>query len=465
MDLLARFQSDLLTAALLEPEQRVLVAFSGGADSTALLHLFCRLREPWQLEVMAAHLNHALRGEQSDADEQHCRNLCAQWEVPFFSRKVDVAQHARVRGISIEMAARDVRYAFLQDVAESVEADAIALGHTRDDHVETVLLNLIRGTGAAGLTGIPIRRDRYIRPLLSVSREQVRAYCAQYTLSYMEDLTNLDLRFGRNRIRLRVLPELRRVNPRVDEAIERLSQVMRAEELWWQRYLQRLQPEFTLRQESDCWVISSEWLRQQHPALQRRVLRGVAQKLSAEGAELQFAQVERLLVALREDRRAGVTVRGGNLHLAVDPKRVKVWLKPASVPPAYEIVVRVPGETFVPPAGVSLYAEYSLVPPAQQLRHNNWEVWCDAAQVGEPLVARNWRQGDRLQPMGLQGHRKLSDIFIDKRIPVTLRHRIPVVCDDKGIVWVVGVCIAHRVRCTDTTARTLHLRAEPLGRW
>jgi len=465
MELLALFEHALRTDALVEPGQRVLVAFSGGADSTALLHLFCAIRQKWSLEVNAAHLNHALRGEHSDADEAHCRQVCAEWHVPFFARRVEVLQVAQRRRISLEMAGREARYAFLQEVAEAIEADVIALGHTRDDQVETVLLNLVRGAGTAGLAGMPVRRGRFIRPLLLISRQQIQQYCAQHGLTYVEDVSNLDPRFSRNRVRHRVLPELRHLNPRVDSAIERLSLVVRDEERWWHEYLRALEPEFTLSRQENEWRVSLEWLSRQPDAIQRRVIRHVVRGLAPEGAEMEFEQVERLREAVKHGQRAGVTLQGGTLHVAVGQSALRAWLKPEPFTLSYEIVVQVPGETPIPSAGVTLFAQYSTLPEVAQWRQDNWEVWCDASRIGGKLVARGWRRGDRIQPLGLSGHRKLSDIFIDRKIPAHRRRQIPVVCDEEGIVWVVGVCLAERVRCTPQTRQTLHLHAQPRGGW
>lgn len=465
MELLALFEDALRAHSLVEPGQRVLVAFSGGADSTALLHLFTRLRESWSLDITAAHLNHALRGEQSDADESHCRQVCTEWRVPFFSRKVEVEQQARQRRLSIEVAAREARYAFLHEVADAIEADAIALGHTRDDQVETVLLNLTRGTGTAGLAGMPVRRGRIVRPLLQTSRQQIRAYCALHGLRFVEDVSNLDPRYSRNRIRHRVLPEMRCINPRADEAIERLARVLREEENWWQGYLQNMEPEFTLHRTESEWYLSLDWLVGQPEAVQRRVIRYAVQQLSPNGRELEFEQVERLREAMRTRSRAGVTLHGGQLHVAVSQRTLKVWWKRDVPSVAYEMVVQIPGETPIPPAGVTLFAEYSVLPDAHLWRQDNWEVWCDASQISGQLVARSWRRGDRVQPAGMLGHRKLSDIFVDRKVPIHLRQRVPVVCDDEGIVWVVGLCLAHRVRCTPETRQTVHLWAQPRGGW
>ncbi len=465
MELLDLFEDTLRTRALVQPGQRVLVAFSGGADSTALLHLFSRLRESWSLQMAAAHLNHALRAEQSDADESHCRQMCSEWHIPFFSRRVEVGQEAKRRRLSVEAAAREARYAFLQEVADAIEADVIALGHTRDDQVETVLLNLTRGAGAAGLAGMPMRRDRFIRPLLPISRPQVRAYCALHGLPFVEDASNQDLRYSRNRIRHHVLPELRLINPRADVAIERLAQVMRDEENWWRGYLQLLEPQFTLRRTQEEWQLSLEWLAQQPEAIQRRVIRYAVQNLSPEGWEAEFEQVERLREAIRAGRRAGVTLHGGRLHASVGQRVLRVWVKQESPSFAYERVVQIPGETPVPEAGMTLFAEHSPLPEARSWRQENWEVWCDASRISGQVRVRNWRRGDRIQPLGLMGHRKLSDIFVDRKVPLSLRQRIPIVCDAEGIIWIVGICLAHRVRCTPETKQAIHLWVQPRGGW
>ncbi len=465
MDLLPVVERTLQERSLVLQGQKVLIAFSGGADSTALLHLFCRLRESWGLQVSAAHLNHALRGADSDADEAHCRQVCADWRVPFFSRRVEVLRQAQERHVSVEMAAREVRYAFLEEVADAVEADVIALGHTRDDQIETVLLNLVRGAGIDGLAGMPMRRGRLVRPLLHISREQIRAYCTMQNLPSVEDLSNLDERYSRNRIRHVVLPQLRLLNSGVDSAIERLSVLAHDEEQWWKDYLRLLEPTFTLRRSDQEWQVSLEWLAGKPPALQRRVIRYVVRELSPEGRELQFEQVERLREAMNSGGQCGVTLHGGNVRVAVGKRTLRAMVKRGEVTTAYEMVVQLPGTTPVPCVHVTVYAEYSALPDASQWRRDNWEVWCDASQIRGRLVVRSWRQGDRLQPLGLSGHRKLSDIFIDRKVPPSLRRCLPIVCDDEGIVWVVGICLADRVRCTSETEQTVHLRAQPSGGW
>lgn len=462
MELIEAFEQNLRSHRLIEPGQKVLVAFSGGADSTALLHLFVAVREAWSLEVSAAHLNHQTRAHQSDADEAHCRHVCNEWRVPFFSRRVDVIAKAREQSISLEMAARAERYRFLEEVADAIEADVIALGHTLDDLAETVLLHLARGTGSSGLAGMPIRRDRYIRPLLTISRAQVESYCRQQQLAVVHDETNADLRFQRNRIRHRILPELRLINPRVNEALARLAEVVRAEEEWWQAYLQQLEPQFTLWRTAGEWHLCARWLAQQPVAVQRRVLRYAIQQLDADA---EFAHVERLRRAAIGGERVGYTLPGGVVQVATAAGKIRLWQKPDYTPVTYEIVMQLPGETPVPPVGITILAEHSALPNPSQWRRDNWEVWCDAEQIGRELRVRNWQPGDRIQPLGLRGSRKVSDILIDRKVPRHLRRLVPVVCDEEGIVWIVGICLAHRVRCMPQTKETVHLRAEPRREW
>ena len=209
--------------ALLQVGDRVIVALSGGADSVTLLHVLCGLRDAADLTVAAVHVHHGLRGADADADEALCRRLCEQWDVPLSVHHIDVAAEAASAHETIEQTGRRLRYACLEREADKQNAK-IATAHTASDQAETVLLHLTRGCGLHGLCGIPPRRGGVIRPLLTCSREQVEAYCAAQGLAFATDATNADVTYARNRVRHRVLPELTEINPRVGEALCRLSE-------------------------------------------------------------------------------------------------------------------------------------------------------------------------------------------------------------------------------------------------
>lgn len=212
---------------LLQNGDSVLVALSGGADSVALLHVLNSLREEWNITLFAAHFHHGIRGEEADRDEHFCKGLCERYGIPFFCEKVDVPSIARGSGESVELCGRRLRYRFLDKTARDIGGAKIATAHHSDDNAETVLWNLTRGTGLAGLAGIPIKRDNIIRPLLHCTRAEIEAYCVENHLDHVTDSTNLSDDYTRNKLRHQVMPVLRELNPSVGESIGRMSAIMR----------------------------------------------------------------------------------------------------------------------------------------------------------------------------------------------------------------------------------------------
>ena len=212
---------------LLENGDRVIAALSGGADSVALLHILISLKEEYNLYITALHFHHGIRGEEADRDAAFCRALCEEWGIPFSDARADVPYHAARTGESLELCGRRMRYHALEYYADELGGAKIATAHHMGDNTETVLLNLVRGSGIGGLCGIPARRGDIIRPLLCVTREEIEDYCRQNELSYVTDSTNLDDAYTRNKLRLNVLPALRQINPALDESVARMTAVMR----------------------------------------------------------------------------------------------------------------------------------------------------------------------------------------------------------------------------------------------
>ncbi|MBQ7726205.1 MAG: tRNA lysidine(34) synthetase TilS [Clostridia bacterium] len=249
---------------MLEGVHTLSVAVSGGADSMALLHLLSRFSSEWGVKLTAVHFNHEIRGEEADADEAFVKKACAEWGIPFISGREDVPDFAKSHKMSMETAARELRYRFL----DTLSCDAIATAHTLSDHFETVLLNLTRGSGLKGLCGIPPVRGRYIRPMLDCTRTQIEGYCRDYAISYVTDKTNLSDEYARNRIRHHAVPVLKQINPAVEQAARRLSVSLSEDE----QFLSRAAGEALdrCRRESGLSVLQLSGF---HPAVAKRVIK------------------------------------------------------------------------------------------------------------------------------------------------------------------------------------------------
>lgn len=399
---------------LLAPGDDVTVALSGGADSVALLWVLRRLAPVLGLTLRAAHFHHGLRGPEADRDEAFCLRLCAEWKIPFRSGRGDVRQRAARTGESLEEAARKLRYDFLLQSAPG----KLATAHNADDNVETLLLHLLRGSGPRGLGGIPPRRDRVIRPLLSCTRAEIEALLRREGLPHVEDGSNAADDCLRNRLRHRVLPLLRAENPGLAGTVARSAALIRAED----EYLSRLAAEAAAQCAAGAgWSCSR--LLALDPVLRRRVLLGLLRELGQEDPSLVHVEALEALLQAGPSARlplpGGVTARREYDLLCIGPAE--------ALPPLPESVLQVPGRTVLPGQSGSILC-FVTKNSENSKKNPNTFVWKYDMIFGRELTARSRRPGDRLTLPG--GSKRLRELMIDRKLPARLRNAIPVLCLD-----------------------------------
>jgi tRNA(Ile)-lysidine synthase len=421
-------------AKLLTPGEPLLVGVSGGADSVALLDVL--VAGGWRPHV--CHLNHQLRGADSDADAEFVRQLAARYGLPstIESRKV----------AADEDAARRARHEFFTSVAARTSINKLALAHTADDQVETFLLRLLRGAGVPGLVGIwPERRIgelRVIRPLLGVRRTEVLEYLRERKLTWREDASNADTRFTRNRVRHELLPLLEReFNPGIRDVLSRTAEILRDEDFYLLHHVART---FYM---ASCHgdAVNLKALASYPVAIQRRVLRlwlGAEDEL---GPRFSFEQIEAVRqLALSESPSAEVAMPD-DLVVYREYEVLKKTLRKDLKPIRGRWPLNVEGETVIKELGVR------LVVGEEGERF-------DADALGTGLFVRTWENGDRFQPLGMVHEKKLQDFFVDEKIPRHQRGRVPLLCAADGrIVWVVGHRIAEPFKVTEQTRRVLRV--------
>jgi tRNA(Ile)-lysidine synthase len=463
---------------LVRAGQKVLVAVSGGPDSVCLLSVLHRLRDDLQIHLHVAHLDHGLRGAESAADARYVAALANSLDLPCTIEKRDVTDYQTKHRLSPEEAAREVRYAFLAAAAAQVSADLVAVGHTRDDQIETVLLHIIRGTGTRGLRGLlprsemrfPTRRLSVVRPLLEIDRASTEKYCLLHNLVPRRDSTNVSLIPLRNRIRLELLPILKNYNPAVAESLLRIARLAGTELDFLAREAQKAWQSAVSRQ-GKVLVLDKIQFAACHPALQRELFRRAFLELLGMLKDIEDRHIEELLAALAKPAGSVFSLPGG-LFFIVGYDRCWLCFDPAAAVPFPPIGdacdIKVPGITRIP--GWQVVASVESV--AKFLAdHESLDPWSsdgftaffDCDRVGVDISLRARRRGDFFQPLGLDRLKKVGRFMMDARIPRTWRDRIPVLANPEQIIWLAGWRIDDRVKVTPQTRRVLSLRLTRSG--
>jgi len=445
---------------MIAPRETVLVAISGGPDSTALLHALVQLRSRFRCQLRACHVHHGLRGADADADAKQAADLAKSLKVPFAKRRADVPAYARAHGLSTEAAARALRYQLLESAADRLRANRIATGHTADDQAETVLLNIIRGAGPQGLSGIPLVRERIIRPLLEVTRAQVEQYCDFHNLSYRLDRSNLDTSFRRNRIRQEILPALAGIQPKVVAGLGRLAHILRAENEFMADQAAHALREIAAQRPGEVGIACGPFAVLPR-ALQRRVLRAAIARLKGDELDVDLERIDALVTLATSGRTGAVVELAGGLHAELTYGELVIApTVPQPHAPDREWTLPVPGDVPIPDLGIAISARRSR---AKRPPPHPTTALLDAAKIAPPLTVRTRRRGDRFTPFGMKGTVKLQDFFVNAKVPRSERSRVPLVLSGDEIIWVIGYRINERFKVRDKTRQTIRLEVTRLN--
>jgi tRNA(Ile)-lysidine synthase len=429
---------------------RVAAAVSGGADSVALAHVLAELERLGAVRFAAIiHFNHQVRAE-ADSDEAFVRDSAAALNVPFLADRDDVRARAAREHRSLEDAGRVARHEFFERARLRLGADCVALGHTRDDQAETVLLRLVRGAGPRGLSGMHPRTGRVVRPLLNCHRAELRTWLGERGAAHVEDLSNADVRIPRNRVRAELLPFLaERFNPSIVDVLADEAELSRAV---WQWMDDASAPFLEIPH-----VLDLSALRAAPAALQRLVVWRALSAASG-GRHISFDHVAAVIRLTQSDRLGGsLDLPGQTVQRSSNQIVLRTERRSTRAPNLFERALSIPGETHIPEAGCVVTARDAPAGGATVSSRDEAIIRRDL--VRESLVVRNRRPGDKFRPAGLCGSKKLQDLFVDAKVPRATRDSVPVVVDECGrIVWVAGFGIDEAFRVTDSSQAMLILR-------
>lgn len=433
---------------------KIIVGVSGGPDSVCLLHLFNKFRNELGVFLYVAHLDHMFRGKESEEDARFVETLCYNWNIPFFSDKVDVPSYAKKSGLSPEDAARCVRYDFFRKVKEQVDAQKIATGHNQNDHEETILMNILRGTGLDGLIGIEAVRESFIRPLIEVQRADIEKYLEQENIHFRIDATNLTTDYFRNSLRLELIPIIRKKYcPHFGQSLRRLSEITRRDLAFLKQETEKAEADVVSYQAEKA-VINVEKFLKQHEAIKYRLARSVVEKLSGDVKDFETRHAK-LLVEFIENASPGSMI-----DLPKNLQGIKEYntfiLSKASFDeiPNYNYILNVPGEILINEIGINIKA-YIKAKDEIKITPDTDMAYLDYDKIESNLIIRNRLPGDRFKPLGGMGFKKLKDFFIDEKVPRLKRDQVPIVESKGNIVWVGGMRIDDRYKVTGETKRVL----------
>jgi tRNA(Ile)-lysidine synthase len=449
---------------LIASGDKVLVGVSGGADSITLLHLLHKFSEIQNYSLIVVHINHLARGKNSDADAVFVESVAGKLKLPFYLKKIDVGIERLKLKTSFQDAARIIRYQFFEETLKLAGANRIALGHTADDQVETILINILRGTGLKGLSGIPQMRDCIIRPLLEFYRQDLEIYLKDNDISFREDSSNLDKKYLRNRIRHELIPHLETYNPCIKKCLQEMSGIAREDDSLLSQttrdiFKQKLGKD---NEKNIVWGIEDF---QSYPiALRQRLAREIFCHVTGDMQAIRAHHVKQI-INLFNFPKAGKVInipRGVTVTCRYDSVLFSKLTDGICENDRLVTQIVIPGTTELLEGPIRKVKTQII---SGKLGVSSMEIgrqaFFDLEKTGLEIQARFFRAGDRFCPLGMTGSKKLKSFFIDQKVPQSMRSNIPILTNaDDNIIWVYGQRISHPYRVTDKTEKVLFIEGD-----
>jgi len=431
----ARFSTYIEQNQLFNTGDRVLAAVSGGMDSVLMVHLL----KAAGCSFGIAHCNFQLRGADADADQQFCRQLAHNLGVEFHTINFDTTAYVREHKISVQMAARELRYQWFEQIRKQYNYATVALAHHQNDAIETILLNLIRGTGIAGLHGILPKNNQWVRPLLFLTRDEIASIITQNQLAYVEDSSNASTKYARNKLRHEVIPKLKELNPALEQTFERNLAHFRELELLLQQQVAQARKQLWVEHGKDIHI-SLQGIQQLYP--QRLLLIELLK-----GYGFNDISVDDLIASL--SKHSGRVFESATHLLVLD--REKLILTPISNDEALQVSVSEQDEQVIYHGIIVKITHENAGADVQAGKHI---AITDAELLIYPLTIRSWQQGDYFIPLGMNGHKKLSDFFVGQKVPLHQKTQIPVLINGNNeVIWIAGYRLDNRYKLTPQTKK------------
>lgn len=457
--MLQKIMETIKENAMLNKEDKIIVGVSGGPDSMCLLHILNTLRNTYFIDIVAAHLNHGLRGKDADEDEEYVKEFCEKNNIEFYSKKVNIEELSNTWGISSEMAGREARYSFFLELFNKLGANKIAIAHNANDQCETILMRIIRGTGLEGLEGIkPVRDEIYIRPLIKVTRDEIEDYCDKNNINPRIDKTNLQNIYSRNKIRLELIPYIKEnFNSHVIEVVNRLGENIKVDNDFMEKKSKEVFGKYCNLTSNKVKIKSEAF--NEHKALLSRMIRKAVELVKGNLVNFERVHVEYIISLQGGNTGKEIELPGGiralnNYGEIILSKESKNEIKKNLE--TYEISLNERNKI----GRFNIEANTLDKKFLERVKENSLEQYFDYEKVNGNISFRYRKEGDKFQPLGMKGTKKLKDIFMDLKIPKSLRDNIPIICVGEEIAWIVGYRISDKFKVDKTTNKLLKIKLE-----
>ncbi len=454
MDIIERVLKTIENHELLKKGDSVLVALSGGPDSVALLHLLLNIQEKYNLKLAAIHLDHSIRAG-SPKDRQFCHGLCKDLKVKLYSRRMDVEKLAKTGKMTIEEAGRKARYDYFQSISSKYGFRKIATGHTMDDNAETVLFNIIRGSGLKGLSGIPVKRGNIIRPLIDIGKPELIKWLAGKKVKFITDSTNRSLRYSRNKVRRKIIPEIERVNPEFVKSLARLSKNISEDIELIDSITVLAYDDALLSQGNSKIVLDLQKLEKYDTSLGKKAVAEAFYRLTGAKMSPSFELLSRANETIK-GRSGAKSPLGKGVWIEKSQGKISVFKQPKMAYESGATPLLIPGTTEMP--GMNWIMKTKLLKKSEikTLITKPFTALLDNKKVIEPMI-RLWQEGDRIKPFGMKGTKLISDLFVDKKVPTFARKEVPLVLSKDKVAWVGGVAISDDFKVGPLTKEVLRI--------
>ena len=453
-----KVKETIIEHKLINENDNILVGVSGGADSMTLLYILRDIQKALSYNLFAAHVNHGIRGEDADGDEQYVRRHCSKLNIPFFSTKLNMDEYAKKHKLSSEEAGREIRYKYFRKVLLEIGGGKIAVAHNKNDQAETVIMRFLRGTGLDGLKGMEYYNKDIIRPLLDINREEIEKYCADKNLNPRVDKTNFEPIYGRNKIRLELIPYIQEnFNRAIIDTLNRTSKLVQNDNDFLNIYVQEAFKRIKIEHKKDSLVLSNNQLLKLHPSIKSRVLRYSIEKILGHLKGIEEKHILSI-INLSITKNTGKSIDISNnvtVRLSYDNLIIERQLN-SKANLDFEVKLNKIGSTYIQPLNKEIVID--VVEEKDIISNSRFIKLFDYDKIKGSLIVRNRKAGDTFTPLGMEGKKKIKDFFIDEKISRDERDKIPLIVDDKEILWIVGYRINNKYKVTKNTKKILIIK-------